>query len=282
MSASIVPTGSKDQAPHPFFWFFEAIVGWGDYISAAVWPICQMTILKNENNVKWLIPVKIRVNCNERISVCIFVVWCYGYFWYLYHILWYYRQSDGIIRKGTIWANKYPLIWFSALIQIIWLDNLQRKENLPKWCLYVWDCAMCVNVYHVLWRVTSGSCCSFIALWYFFGLMKMDNKKHIMIKAVKRFVHSDPFLEKSLKNFDNQILVTKIASNKNNQRLKMFIFSNFQRTMFTVLQCHTDVCLLFLGKKGTRHLPNWCDKNDIQPLCKCYFLYIYTFLCLER
>ena len=158
---------------------------------------------------------------------------------------------------------------------MIWLDNLQRKENLPKWCLYVWDCAMCVNVYHVLWRVTSGSCCSFIALWYFFGLMKMDDKKHIMIKAVKRFVHSDPFLEKSLKNFENQILVTKTVCKKNNHQLKMFIFSNIQRTMFTVQQCHTDVCLLFLGKKGTRHLPNWCDKNDIQPLCKCYFLYFY-------
>ena len=163
--------------------------------------------------------------------------------------------------------------WFELVpLQMIWLDNLQKKRICPN---DVWDCAICVNVYHVLWRVTSGSCCSFIALWYFFGLMKMDDKKHIMIKAVKRFVHSDPFLEKSLKNFENQILVTKIACNKNNQRLKMFIFSNFQKIMFTVLKCHTDVCLLFLGKKGTRHLPNWCDKNNIQPLlCKCYFFYV--------
>ena len=171
MSAVSFPQDRKIKLPTPSFWFFEAIVGRGDYISAAVWPICQMTILKNENNVKWLIPVKIRVNSNERISVCIFVVWCYGYFWYLYHILCFYRQSAGIIEKTTFWENKYPLIWFSALMQMIWLDNLQRKEIGPNdVCMFeivrcAWMCIMFYEEWQVGRVAVSLHCDTFLASW---------------------------------------------------------------------------------------------------------------------
>ena len=118
-------------------------------------------------------------------------------------------------------------------------------------CLRLCDVRECVSCFM---KSDKWSCCSFIALWYFFGLMKMDDKKHIMIKAVKRFVHSEPVLEKSPKKIWKSSIGNKSSINNVTRTISFWRCLYFPTFKKQCSLCHnaTQMCVCYFWGKRAR------------------------------